>query len=63
MAVKETTKEEKKEITLFSKLEVLQSKKYREKVDLLNVLLEDDTKYSLDDVDKKIKEYMGKEVR
>ena len=36
-----TKKDEKKEDTTFTKAQLLKSKKYSERVDLLNVLLED----------------------
>lgn len=47
----------------FSKSQLIGSKLYRDKRDLLNVLLEDDVQYGTDEVNKAIKDFMGKEVK
>lgn len=48
--------------TLFVKEQLLKSKLYEEKVDLLNALLDDGAFYSLSEVDKKIENYMKGKV-
>ncbi len=41
---------------------ILSSQKYLDKRDLINILLDDETEYSLDEVDGLIKEFLNKEV-
>ena len=53
--------EVKKEIK-YTKEQLLHSKRYSKKRDLLGALLADDKTYSLQDVDKLIKGYFEKEV-
>lgn len=47
----------KKESTTFSKGHILTFKRYANRRDLLSVLLEDDKRYTLDDVDTLIKNF------
>lgn len=47
----------------FTKKELLASKKYRHKQDLVSALLADDATYTLAEVDKKIENYLNKEVK
>lgn len=56
-------KEEKKEEATFTKAQLLKSKKYSERVDLLNVLLEDGKAYTSKEVDVLVKDFMNKEVK
>lgn len=53
---------EKKIEDVFSKEQILQSKKYRDRRDLLNVLLTDQESYSFKAVDDIIKKFMEGEV-
>lgn len=41
---------------------ILSSQKYLDKRDLINILLDDETEYSLDEVDGLIEEFLSKEV-
>lgn len=47
----------------FTKSQILKSKRYRDRVDLINALLKDDVKYSLEEVDKMIDKFMKKAVK
>lgn len=47
---------------LFSKDQILKSNMFKDKRDILNVILKDDKKYKLNDVKDKIKEFLKKEV-
>ena len=47
---------------LYSKEMILRASKYRDKIDLLNALLDDEGLYTLDDVDTLIKNYYEKEI-
>lgn len=58
-----TKKDEKKEEATFTKAQLLKSKKYSERVDLLNVLLQDDKAYTSNEVEKLIETFMNKEVK
>lgn len=58
-----TKKDEKKEDTTFTKAQLLKSRKYSERVDLLNVLLEDSKTYTSKEVDELVKDFMNKEVK
>lgn len=55
-------REEVKEAT-FMKAQLLKSKKYSERVDLLNVILEDGKAYTSKEVEKLIDDFMNKEVK
>lgn len=57
-----TKKENIKEST-FTKLQLINSKKYKHRVDLLEVLLQDDKRYSISDVDKEIHKFMKGSVK
>lgn len=59
---KEST-ENKSDETKFVKSQIIGSDKYKNRADLLNVLLEDDKEYTLSDVDKKLDEFLSKEVK
>ena len=50
------------ENTNYSKEALLKSQKYLEKRDLISILLDDETEYSLDEVDGLIEEFLNKEV-
>lgn len=60
MAESKTTVE--KEVT-FTKQQIINSKKYLDRKDVLNVLLKDDTSYTFKEVDKLINDFMKKEVK
>lgn len=47
----------------FSKAQILSSKKYFTRKDLLNVILEDSVEYTFSEVDKKIDNFMKKVVK
>lgn len=49
--------------TTFTKEQILKSKKYATRRDLVNVLLEDGKNYSLKEVDKLIDSFMKREVK
>ena len=61
-AKKENT-ENKSDETKFVKSQIIGSDKYKNRADLLNVLLEDDKEYTLSDVDKKLENFLDKEVK
>lgn len=48
--------------SLFTKEQLLNSSKYKNRVDLLNVLLVDNKQYSLSEVDEKINKFMKRSV-
>lgn len=58
-----TKKDEKKEEATFTKAQLLKSKKYSERVDILNVLLQDGKAYTSKEVDELVKDFMNKEVK
>ena len=60
---KKESAENKSDETKFVKSQIIGSDKYKNRADLLNVLLEDDKEYTLSDVDKKLEEFLGKEVK
>lgn len=60
-AVKAETKTKKQ--TEYSKEQLLQSNKYKNRQDLLNVLLEDGKYYSISTVDKLIENFMKGKVK
>lgn len=49
--------------TTFTKQQIINSKKYLDRKDVLNVLLKDDTSYTFKEVDKLIDSFMKKEVK
>ena len=61
-AKKEST-ENKSDETKFIKSQIIGSDKYKNRADILNVLLEDDKEYTSSDVDKKLEDFLGKEVK
>ena len=61
-AKKEST-ENKSDETKFIKSQIIGSDKYKNRADLLNVLLEDGKEYTLSDVDKKLENFLDKEVK
>lgn len=66
---KTTTKVGEEEIKLvmddnkYSKQQILKSKKYSDKQDLINALLKDDTQYSITEVDELINDFMKGAVK
>lgn len=48
---------------VFEKKAIARSAKYKDKVDLVNALLEDGEEYSLKQTDKIIADYLSKEVK
>ena len=61
--IKKENVENKSEETKFVKSQIISSDKYKNRADLLNVLLEDDKEYALSDVDKKLENFLDKEVK
>nr|DAX65507.1 MAG TPA: hypothetical protein [Caudoviricetes sp.] len=61
--IKKENVENKSEETKFVKSQIISSDKYKNRADLLNVLLEDDKEYTLSDVDKKLENFLDKEVK
>ena len=57
------TKTKKDDEILYSKEQIIASKKYSNRKDILNVLLKDDEEYSFSRIDKIIEEFMNKEVQ
>lgn len=57
------TKTEKDDEILYSKEQIISSKKYSNRKDILNVLLKDDEEYSFSRIDEIIEEFMNKEVQ
>lgn len=57
------TEEKVKKQTEYSKAQLLMSAKYKNRQDLLNVLLEDDKYYSTNTVDKMINDFMKGKVK
>lgn len=47
----------------YTKQQILKSKRYSDKQDLINALLKDDTQYSISEVDKIINDFMKGEVK
>nr|DAJ28799.1 MAG TPA: hypothetical protein [Caudoviricetes sp.] len=60
---KKESAENKSDETKFIKSQIIGSDKYKNRADLLNVLLEDDKEYTLSDVDKKLENFLDKEVK
>lgn len=61
--IKKENVENKSEETKFVKSQIISSDKYKNRADLLNVLLEDDKEYTLSEIDKKLEDFLGREVR
>ena len=57
------TKAKKDDEILYSKEQIISSKKYSNRKDILNVLLKDDEEYSFSKIDEIIEEFMNKEVQ
>lgn len=61
--IKKGNVENKLEETKFVKSQIISSDKYKNRADLLNVLLEDDKEYTLSEIDKKLEDFLGREVK
>ena len=61
--IKKENVENKSEETKFVKSQIISSYKYKNRADLLNVLLEDDKEYTLSEIDKKLEDFLGREVK
>lgn len=59
----ENVKKEKKAESRFSKEQLISSERYVKRRDLIDALLEDDRKYTIKEVDKKINEFMKGKVK
>ena len=57
------TKTKKDDEILYSKEQIISSKKYSNRKDILNVLLKDDEEYSFSRIDEIIEGFMNKEVQ
>ena len=57
------TKTKKDDEILYSKEQIIASKKYSNRKDILNVLLKDDEEYSFTKIDEIIENFMNKEVQ
>ena len=57
------TKTKKDDEILYSKEQIIASKKYSNRKDILNVLLKDDGEYSFSRIDEIIENFMNKEVQ
>lgn len=57
------TKTKKDDEILYSKEQIISSKKYSNRKDILNVLLKDDEEYTFSRIDEIIEEFMNKEVQ
>ena len=57
------TKTNKDDEFLYSNEQIIESKKYSNRKDILNVLLKDDEEYSFSKIDEIIEEFMNKEVQ
>ena len=55
--------DEAKEKPVFTKESLLNSKKYMFQKDLLNILLDDDKEYTLEEVEKKINEFKTGKIK
>jgi hypothetical protein len=62
-AKNKTDKTDKTTEALYTKEQLLSSKKYHNRVDLLNVLLEDNVKYTHKEVEQLIDKFMKGEVK
>lgn len=61
--IKKGNVENKSEETKFVKSQIISSDKYKNRADLLSVLLEDDKEYTLSEIDKKLEDFLGREVK
>lgn len=57
------TEAKKEDEVLYSKEQIIASKKYFKRKDILNVLLKDGEEYSFSRIDEIIEEFMNKEVQ
>ena len=57
------TKTKKDDEILYSKEQIISSKKYSIRKDILNVLLKDDEEYTFSRIDEIIENFMNKEVQ
>ena len=57
------TKTKKDDEVLYSKEQIITSKKYSNRKDILNVLLKDDEEYNFSRIDEIIENFMNKEVQ
>ena len=57
------TKTKKDDEVLYSKEQIITSKKYSNRKDILNILLKDDEEYSFSRIDEIIENFMNKEVQ
>ena len=57
------TKTKKDDEGLYSKEQIITSKKYSNRKDILNILLKDDEEYSFSRIDEIIENFMNKEVQ
>ena len=57
------TKTKKNDEILYSKEQIIASKKYSNRKDILNVLLKDDEEYTFSRIDEIIENFMNKEVQ
>ena len=57
------TKTKKDDEVLYSKEQIIVSKKYSNRKDILNVLLKDDEEYTFSRIDEIIENFMNKEVQ
>lgn len=57
------TKIKKDDEILYSKEQIITSKKYSNRKDILNVLLKDDEEYTFSRIDEIIENFMNKEVQ
>ena len=51
-----------KNVAKYTKSKLLASKKYKNRIDLLTVILQDDNQYTFEEVDKAIKDFMNKKI-
>lgn len=61
--MEDTAKKVESIIITYSKKQIVNSKKYENHVDLVNALLDDDKKYSIAEVDKKINSFLKGAVK
>ena len=61
--IKKENVENKSEETKFVKTQIISSDKYKNRADLLNVLLEDDKEYTLSEIEKKLEDFLSREVK
>lgn len=61
--IKKENVENKSEETKFVKSQIVSSDKYKNRADLLNVLLEDDKEYTLSEIEKKLEDFLSREVK